>query len=259
MLREFGASISDDTRLGGCGRKIRLPDASSTNGFREQTVWCRRNWLCPTCGYVAACAGSAKLGQQLVGWTSQDHDVALLTLTQTHDVGARLAVLWDRLEDGWTGVVRGPAWRRDRDIYGARGYVRIVEVVHHPTTGWNAHLHALLLLDTKLAEPNLDDLKASLAGRFTRRICSLGGQADISGQNLKTLVPGTEEQLAAYCLKGNKPIWSDGGSRSPMAILADISTTGQGMQLWKEFTAAVTDRRRMQLAASKAINSLCGT
>jgi hypothetical protein len=42
-----------------------------------------------------------------------------------------------------------------------------------------------------------------------------------------------------------------------MAILSDLSVTGQGLPLWQEFTSAVTDTRRMQLITSKAIDSLC--
>jgi hypothetical protein len=153
--------------------------------------------------------------------------------------------------------VQGSAWRADRKIYGARGYVRIAEVVHHPLSGWNVHLHVLLLLDGELAEHDLADLKASLARRFVRGIRCTGGNAQMSGQDLKPIQPGTEERLATYCLKGNRQHRSEDGSRSPMAILSDLSDTGQGLPLWQEFTSAVTHTRRMQLITSKAIDSLC--
>jgi hypothetical protein len=185
--------------------------------------------------------------------------VAFLTLTQSHSAGVDLAVLWDRLEDAWSALARGSAWQADRKIYGARGYVRITEVVHHPLYGWNVHLHVPLLLDEELPESDLADLKASLAPRFVRGIRCSGGHAEISGQDLKPIRPGTEERLATYCLKGNRQHWSKDRSRSPMAILSDLSDTGQGLPLWHEFTSAVTDTRRMQLITSKAIDSLCQT
>jgi Replication protein len=258
-LRQFGASISDDRLLKGCGRRIRLGVPGSAEEVLEQTVHCRRNWLCPTCGYAAACDGSRTLGQRLLGWTAQGHAVAFLTLTQCHCAGVGLAVLWDRLEDAWSALVRGSAWRGDRKIYGVRGYVRIAEVVHHPFTGWNVHLHVLLLLDRELPESDLADLKASLTRRFVRGIRCGGGHAEISGQDLKPMQPGTEERLATYCLKGNRQHRSEDGSRSPMTILSDLSVTAQGRPLWQEFTSAVTDTRRMQLITSKAIDSLCQT
>jgi hypothetical protein len=257
-LRQFGASISDDRALEGCGRRIRLGVPGSAEEVLDRIVRCRRNWLCATCGYAAACDESTRLGQRLLGWTAQDRAVAFLTLTQCHFTGDGLAALWDRLEDGWAALVRGSAWQADRKIYGARGYVRITEVVHHPVTGWNVHLHVPLLLDEELAESDLAGLKASLTGRFVRGIRRCGGHAEIGGQDLKPIRPGTEKRLANYCLKGNTLHWSEDGSRSPMAMLSDLSATGQGLPLWQEFSSAVTDTRRMQLITSRAIDSLCG-
>ncbi|ORJ52598.1 hypothetical protein B5M45_30900 [Mycobacterium simiae] len=135
--------------------------------------------------------------------------------------------------------------------------MRIVEVVHHPVHGWNVHVHALLLLDEALGEAGLKELKDSLAGRFVRRISNRGGGADVNGQDLKPLKSGTEERLSAYCLKGAKAVWSENGSRSPMAILADLSTTGQDPALWEEFATTVTEKRRMQLSTSKRLDSIC--
>lgn len=257
-LRQFGASISADLLLAGCGRKIRVAASGSADGMVQRIVRCRRKWLCPTCGYAAAVDESRKLGQRLISWTAQGHSVGLLTLTQSHDVGAGLDGLWDRLEHGWAAVTGVPAWQADREIYGTQGYVRIVEVVHHPLSGWNVHVHALLLLDRPLAETSLDELKTSIAGRFVRRISSRGGNADINGQDLRPLESGSEERVSAYCLKGTKPVWSENGSRSPMAILADLRTTGRDPELWVELTTAVTEVRRMQLVTSKRIDDLCG-
>jgi Replication protein len=256
-LRQFGASISDDPALKGCGRRITIGVRGSAEEVLERTVRCRRNWLCATCGYAAACHESRKLGQRLLGWTAQGHAVALLTLTQCHCAGDGLAALWDRLEDAWAALARGSAWRADRKFYGARGYVRITEVVQHPLTGWNVHLHVLLLLDEELSGSDLAGLTASIAGRFVRGIRCNGGHAELSGQDLKPIRPGTEKRIATYCLKGNKRYWSKDGSRTPMAILSDLRVTGQGLPLWQEFTAAVTDTRRMQVVPSKAIDSLC--
>ncbi|WP_139813862.1 protein rep [Mycobacterium simiae] len=256
-LRQFSASISGDPHLEGCGRTISVGVSGSGGAVIQRIVRCRRKWLCPTCGYAAAIDESRKLGQRLSSWTSKGHSVGLLTLTQHHDAGTGLAVLWDRLEGGWAAAAGGAAWRADRELYGTRGYVRIVEVVHHPVHGWNVHVHALLLLDEALGEAGLKELKDSLAGRFVRRISNRGGGADVNGQDLKPLKSGTEERLSAYCLKGAKAVWSENGSRSPMAILADLSTTGQDPALWEEFATTVTEKRRMQLSTSKRLDSIC--
>lgn len=242
----------------GCGRIIRLGVRGSAEEILERTVRCRRKWLCATCGYAAACDESVRLRQRLLGWTAQGGAVAFLTLTQCHHVGDGPAVPWDRLEPGWRSVVQGGGWRSDRKRYGVRGYVRITEVVHHPVTGWNVHLHVLLLLDAELGACDLAGLKASIIRRFLRRIRRSGGHAEAGGQDLQPMRPGTEEQLANYCLKGTKPRWKRDGSRSPMAILWDLMSAGLGMALWREFTSAVTHPRRMQVITSRNIDSLCG-
>ena len=48
---------------------------------------------------------------------------------------------------------------------------------------------------------------------------------------------GTVGQLS---LQGNQVHWSMDGSRTPMAILDDLESTGEGLHLWDEITAAVS-------------------
>ena len=46
------------------------------------------------------------------------------------------------------------------------------------------------------------------------------------------------------------------GSRTPMDILDDLESTGEGLHLWDEITAAVSADRRMQVITSTRIDSL---
>jgi len=84
------------------------------------------------------------------------------------------------------------------------------------------------------------ELKDSLSERFASGVGRSGGYAEAGRQDLRPMQPGTEGRLATYCFKGTKAKWSSDGSRSPMAILSDLESTGQGIALWEEFTAAVT-------------------
>jgi hypothetical protein len=67
--------------------------------------------------------------------------------------------------------------------------------------------------------------------------------------------PGTERQLADYCAKGTT-VWHSDNSRTPMAILADFKKTGDGLALWKEFSAAVTETKRKRHSPSQGIANL---
>lgn len=255
-LRDFGSSLSDDLYLQGCGGPFRRGPAGSSREVLEGIRECRRKWLCPTCGYKAVRDQSERLERWLLGWTAGGGAVGFLTLTQRHQVGDGLADLWDRLEAGWASVTRGSGWRTDQNAFGVRAYIRVTEVVHDHGTGWNVHLHVLLLLDHRLDDSDVYRLKASLTTRYRRGIESSGGQATASGQHLQLMEAGTEKTLAGYCCKGTRPLWSANGSRSPIAILSDLDTSGEGSALWEEFTATVTARRRMQLITTKKIGSL---
>ncbi|MGZ3715270.1 MAG: protein rep [Ktedonobacterales bacterium] len=221
------------------------------------TTSCRRKWLCPTCGYAASWREAAKRGRRLCEWTARGGAVALLTLTQSHCHNDDLAELWSRMQAGWEALTRGSGWTADKQAYGVRGYVRITEVVHNPATGWNVHFHVIVLLDGQLGQPRRDGLRASLAARFARGVENSGGHAAVNRQDLQPMTPGTEAKLANYCFKGTTMRWSKDGSRTPMAILSDLESTGEGVSLWQEFTAAVSTDRRMQVIPSTRIDSLC--
>jgi Replication protein len=256
-LREFGSRLSDHQERRGCGRKIRKGRVGSATEILEVTTSCRCKWLCPTCGYTAWWREAAQLKRRLRGWTAQGGAVALLTLTQSHGLNDGLTALWDRMEDGWDALKRGSGWTADKQAHGVRGYVRITEVVHSPATGWHVHFHVILLLDRELDQLAMDGLKASLATRFAPGVARRGGQATVGCQHLQPMTPGTEGALANYLFKGTTIDRSNDGSPTPMAILDDLESTGEGLALWDEFTAAVSADRRMQVITSRGIDSLC--
>ena len=183
--------------------------------------------------------------------------MGLLTLTQSHSLDDGLSVLWDRMEDGWDALKKGSGWTADKQTHGVRAYVRITEVVHSPATGWHVHFHVILLLDRELDQLAMDGLRASLAARFARGVALRGGGAAADRQHLCLMTPGTEEPLANYLSKGTMIDRSDDGSRTPIAILDDLESTGEGLALWDELTAAVSADRRMQVITSTRIDDLC--
>jgi hypothetical protein len=255
-LREFGSRLSNHGELAGCGRTISKGRVGSATEILEVTTSCRRKWLCPTCGYTASWREAAKLKRRLLGWTAQGGAVALLTLTQSHCPEDGLAMLWSRWEAGWAARVRGSGWTADKRAHGVRGYVRVTELVHNAAAGWNVHFHVILLLDQELDGPRTRRLRASLAARFFRGVERSGGHAAVDRQDLRPMAPRTEERLANYLFKGTRSHWSVNGSRTPMAILDDLESTGEGLHLWDEITDAVSTDRRMQVITSTRIDSL---
>lgn len=250
-LREFGQTLTDDRRLRDCGNKYPRGDVGDADEILEITRYCGRVWLCPVCGCHDASDRSRELGKILTAWTSQGGSLALLTLTQHHSLDDELCNLCDRLDHGWHTMVHCSGWQADKESFGVRGYVRVTEIVHHPERGWNPHFHIPLLLQEDRDE-QLDDLKDRVAKRFIRGIKAAGGEASYDGQHIR---PGSERELAEYCTKGTK-LWRPKGSRTPMEILADLQKTGEGLDLWKEFSATVTGPKRRRYNPSQHIATL---
>jgi hypothetical protein len=228
-LRRFGWSLSDNQYLKGCGRQIRRGDVGTAAEVLDLTVDCRRKWLCPTCGHRAAGSQSTKCRRALLDWRARGGSIAFMTLTQRHSIDDELTESWDRLQCGGDRLKQGAGWNRDREAYGLSGYTRVTEVVHHPASGWNVHLHVVLRLAHALTDGQQDDLKAGLFARFARGVRDRGGDANLAGQDLRPVRAGTEGRVASYCFKGTTQYQGPDGSRSPMAILSDLNSTGEGL------------------------------
>jgi hypothetical protein len=67
----------------------------------------------------------------------------------------------------------------------------------------------------------------------------------------------TEGRLANYLFNGTTMRWSSDGSRTPLAILSDLESTGEGLDLWEELTTTVSAKRRHQMRTSNDIDSVC--
>ncbi len=254
-LREFAARLPNGGGPTWCGYKIRKGTAGSSSEILYATRWCGRKWLCPVCGYNASRKQMTRVQRTLRSWRANGGATAFLTLTQSHTPGDSLAVLWERMDAGWAALVRGSGWIADKQTFGLRGYFRATEVVHNPLAGWNVHFHVILLLDVPLDLFHLYVLKDSTSNRFAHGVARKGGYAAATLQDLRPVTPGSEELLAAYCGKGTTARTSK-GSRTPMAILDDLERTGEGYELWEEFTKAVSAKRHRHFVASPRVAEL---
>lgn len=251
-LREFGKALSGDTYLKGCGDLRPCGGVGTAREILDHPWYCRRRWLCPFCAHNEGWKTSKRFAGHLTRWTANNGAVDLLTLTHRHRLDDALAPLRDQLASGLRAVLRGSAWKTDQPRFGIRGYARVTEVVHNSVSGWNVHAHMLLFLDRPLSESQLAELEDRIARRFTRGVAAAGGQALRSGQDLRAMTPGTDDQLARYLSKGTEAVWSE-RTRTPFAILADVQRTGEGLDLWQEFTAAVTGARRKRFSTSQKL------
>lgn len=102
----------------------------------------------------------------------------------------------------------------------------------------------------------LDGIEMALTTRFIRGVSDQGGRAGLSGQDLRWDPALAVSGLAGYCFKGLTIRTFADGARTPMAILNDLEATGEGHDLWAEFTDAARKSRR-QMTRSKGIDKVC--
>ena len=257
QLSAFAASLAGNREEQRCGRKIRKGKPGSSTEVLTVPAWCHMKWLCPTCGFTAARRGAVVLERRLQRWGDHGGATTFLTLGQSHQLNDPLADLWGHLDRGWKAITTGSGWLTIKESHGIRGYERITEVAHNPRTGWNPHFHAVLFHGPQWNPASRERLRVAMAARFVRGVRGSGGRADVDRQDLRPVSRGTERGLARYLLKGTTEHNSDGGSRTPLAVLGRLHDSGEGCELWQEFSAAASPpARRKQIVASQRLDDL---
>lgn len=257
VLREFNRPLTAHPRVARCGHRIRRGAVGAADEILQTTIYCDNVWLCPTCAAGHADHWRQKLQQLLAASVSAGEEAALLTLTVAHSRDDGLDPLMNHLDAGWLALKRGSGWRTDQRRFGIAHYVRITEVVHGPEHGWHPHFHVLLLHERTPAGRSLDELHDRLATRFTHGVRGAGGAAQLTGQDLRLLDPAAHERIDWYCTKGARASRS-GASRTPAAILADLMTTGEGIDLVKEFDTTFTYGKHRRYSPSTGLRQLLG-
>lgn len=130
---------------------------------------CASVWVCPVCAAKISERRKNHLQQAIQKHTSSGGDVLLLTLTNPHYLGDKLA---DILEGQKKALSYFNGDRASRDLFksiGFIGQVRALEVTHGRNrlvnNGWHPHYHILLFVQSAL---NLELLRAKFYVRWLK-------------------------------------------------------------------------------------------
>lgn len=237
---------------------------------------CGSVWACPVCAAKIASRRKADVEEVLDHALRQGLHVSMLTLTQRHHSGQRLAVLWDALSYAWNGVTSGRRWIEFKEQLGLVGYIKAVEVTHG-ANGWHVHTHVLVISEKDpTVTPVFFQRKQGLrktpypievqtsaefvADRWARRLAKRGVDfvADKGGLDWETakdakaignyvakLQTGADSLSAEATLGGFKK--ARRGNRTPFQILADIIETGDAddIDIWYEYEKASKGKRAL--------------
>lgn len=110
-------------RVRNCGRVavgttvplLRYPDGHTVGSSLQH---CGSVWACPVCSAQILELRARRLAAIVDEWRARGGQLAMVTLTLSHDRSDSLADLWNDLQDSWTAILATPAWRAAQDRYG---------------------------------------------------------------------------------------------------------------------------------------------
>lgn len=232
---------------------------------------------CPHCGPKIAAHRRAEIAQAVNLWRAvHGRKVFFGTLTLRHHRRQSFDALADAVSACWKAATNGRSWRKDRDRYGVRGFVRVFETTHSALNGWHVHVHFLLFTDSTLAAP--DPLLRSMFTRWAAKAGALGLAVPLlRGQDLvEARGDDVADRMGAYFAKdaevageasGEALGWElagGGGKRargshsmSPGALL-DYAIAGDraAENLWGEYELGMEGRRTV--GWSRGLRALLG-
>jgi hypothetical protein len=252
------------------GGSVAVRESSGHVGFAGLAT-CGSVWACGVCNAKIMARRNLEIGAAVEAWEARGGTVAFGTQTMRHWSGHRLEDLWTCLSKAWQRVIGGKAWKTAKKRYGIAGWLRVVEVTFGDN-GWHVHVHFLLFLEASTVARDLDALKASMFGRWSSALKSLGLPSPLkAGQDLRVLDGPADQGLAGYFTKAvhgprdigqeltntqSKKARGAHSTRPVWEFLDDVLDTGNADALdrWHEWQRGSKGRR--QLTWSKGLREL---
>lgn len=131
---------------------------------------CRSSWGCPVCAAKIRQKRAEQIAKAAARHLDQGGGLEFVMLTMPHDRGDDLEGLLDALKDGWDGISKGYARRKDWDRYGIEHYVRSLDLTWSPRAGWHPHYHVLVLTEDPLTDQERRDIEQRWYRRWAEAI-----------------------------------------------------------------------------------------
>lgn len=214
-------------------------------------VQCANVWTDPVCSSKITERKRVELEEALS--LSPWHGV-MVTYTMQHDRSDKLRLLWDDLNGTLRLVKSGWWWQTFTDRWGIVGNIISREVTDGLEFGWNAHVHELHLVESKL---DTEAIRSELSPRFEAIMAKMGRY--VSPEN-GVHVRATDHTVADYISKWGAAYEMTkasakrgrGDRYSPFELL-QIYAEGGGMggkQTW------AGERYKEYAAAMKGVNQI---
>jgi len=252
-LRAYGRTLAPaGSALAKCGRVTRsltLQVRRSAAGCTSVLglVTCGSVWACPSCAARIQLERAAELSLLVERGSAEGLGTVMVTLTVRHALSHELAPTRAGVLSAWKRVLQSRAWKRLREQYQVRGYVRAVEV-KHGRAGWHPHIH-VLLLSARPADVERD-LHAELSGLWRDAVVrELGREHEPDMEHGCHVTPA---YAADYIAKMGLEIAyaaskTRGPSRGPFELLEDARRgDAQSRVLWCDYVRATKGARQLE-------------
>lgn len=193
--------------------------------------------ICPSCGPRIAAERRRDIERAVDTWRASGRTVLFLTLTLRHSLRDSLADLVAARSGAWRAATGGRGWARDRREFGVAHTIRALEEKWSASTGWHAHVHALLFIEHAPGSEGVRDAVAgilpSMFSRWSSFAVAAGlGAPLLAGQDLHE-VTGDEAGavLGEYFAKQ-----AAGSSDTPAADMAWEMSNPAGKSRGDSFT-----------------------
>lgn len=274
-LREVLWDVSKHDRARVCGRRrISSKTGVGIHGgevaHMSNVQLCGSVWACPVCTAKIRQRRADETRAVLLRHLAAGGGAYFGMLTVPHDVGMPLARTLDVCQKGFSRVLAGRAYGRDREAFGIVGTIKAAETTHG-ANGWHPHVHPLVLTARRLTADELAELVARMYGRWADaaesmglarplpRWCTLkevasaadvaaylskveGADVEKARKELRKKARGLSLEMTRSDLKTGR-VGVRG--RSPWEILASVAATGDcdDLALWHEYELATKGRQ----------------
>lgn len=223
---------------------------------------CGSVWHCPVCAARISERRRVELEGAIAVHRASGGSVLLVTVTNSHHKGDKLADLLSGQEKALHRFRSDRASKALWDSLGVIGMIRALEVTHG-ANGWHPHYHFLVFLERQVSPVQLRQVKADLATRWLDcckasglPLPSLQRGCDVRDGEWAARYAskwGLEQEMTKAHLKRGKA-----GGRTPFDLLREAFETGEleVCRLFQEY--AVHFKGKRQLVWSPGLKSRLG-
>ena len=221
---------------------------------------CSNVWGCPICAEKIGSKRAEEVSFAINKHVEQGGWGLFLTLTFSHKKQDDLLDILNSQAKANTNMRASRKFKKLMKEIGLVGSIKALETTHG-ANGWHPHTHEVMLIESKLSEDQIDEIKSTIYDLWSY-YCEKNGLGKPNRQGVDVQIPKNMESMARYVSKWGYELThlniksGKNGSRTPFQILADLSKkfSPKDSALYKEFIICFKGRR--QLRWSKGLKAL---